>query len=298
MPSKSPSYYGAFFWLSVAAFIVPLFVAVRAFQAAPEPYSKPVPAPDASGVDHAIWDYLLKAYVENGLVDYDGMKRDYLFKTYLGQLGAARPDALATDAERLALYCNAYNAFVVNGVIIHDIRDSVMNYRRGIRGFFDIKEHILAGETMSLNYLEHQTIRPKFQEPRVHMALVCAAKSCPALRPEAYIGGNLERQLEDQARSFANDPAYVRFNADKNKIELSAILKWYGEDFDAAGGYLSFLASRVSDESLRAALEQAEAGAVKTDFDKYDWSLNAQETSAAPAGAGAAGFGSGSVPNE
>jgi Protein of unknown function, DUF547 len=299
MQKTALSYHGAFFWLSLAAFAVPVLVAVRAFQAAPQPFTKPTPQPDASKVDHALWDYLLKAYVEDGLVDYEGMKRDYLFRTYLRQLGAAEPDALATDAERLALLCNAYNAFVINGVIVHEITDSVKGYRRGLRDFFDLKEHIFAGEHVSLNDIEHKTIRKKFSEPRIHVALVCAAKSCPPLRAEAYSGENLERQLEDQARLFANEAMYVAYDAEANKLKLSPILKWYGGDFGGPAGYLAFLAARVEDQALKAAIEQAESGSIKVRFNDYDWSLNAREGGAAPRQqTGGGEFGSGSIPNE
>ncbi len=299
MTTKAPKYYGAFFWLSLAAFVVPLVVAARAFQAAPQPHTKPAPNPDVSGVDHALWDHLLKTYEENGLVDYEGLKRDYLFRTYLKQLGAANPDALADDNERLALYCNAYNAFVINGVIIHNIKDTVDGYRSGLRGFFDLKEHILGGETMSLNRLEHKIIRVQFKEPRIHMALVCAAVSCPSIRPEAYSGVNLERQLADQASAFANDTKYVRYDAESDRIQLSPILKWYGDDFDVVGGYLKFLAERTEDAALKAALEKADAGSIKVKFMDYDWSLNAKRGgTASGATGGNAEFGSGSIPNE
>ena len=297
MPTKKRSYYGLFFWLSLAAFAVPVFVGVQAFQEAPKPYTQPTPEADAAGVDHALWDYLLKTYVENGLVDYDGLKRNHLFKDYLRQLGAARPETLATDDERLALYCNAYNAFTINGVIAHDIADSVKSYRQGLRGFWGIKEHILAGETVSLDKIEHKMIRPVFEEPRIHMALVCAAKSCPAIRPEAYTGENVRKQLEDQARLFANDTQHMSFDEASGKIHLSAILKWYGGDFDGVGGYLPFLAERVEDATLRAALGRAIAGELEVAFNKYDWALNTQGAGKKPASGGGE-FGSGSVPNE
>ena len=77
--NKGNQYYGGFFWVAVISFIVPLVVAFKAFNDI-KPTTKPTPAPDVSGVDHAVWDYLLKSYVSNGLVDYDGMKKDYLFR--------------------------------------------------------------------------------------------------------------------------------------------------------------------------------------------------------------------------
>ena len=189
-------YYGGFFWVALVSFTVPFFVGWKAFQNI-QPTQKPTPQVDVSGVDHAVWDYLLKAYVSNGLVDYDGMKKDYLFKEYLRELGSCNPDQLQTREEKLALLCNAYNAFVINGVVSHKINDKVTNFSIGDTGFSGLKEHILAGDTVSLDYIEHTMIRPVFREPRIHVALVCAARSCPAIRPEAYVGSRVLEQLED-----------------------------------------------------------------------------------------------------
>ncbi len=275
MDQKSKSYYGPFFWLAVVSFIVPLFVAHAAFQNG-YPTTKPVPQVDASGVDHALWDYLLKTYVENGLVDYDGMGRDYLFRTYLNQLGQAQPDKLGTEAERLALLCNAYNAFVIDGVISHGIDDSVMSFKQDGKEFFDIPEHIFANRTVSLNNIEHKMIREKYHEPRIHVALVCAARSCPAIRREAYVGPRIAAQLEDQSYVFANNRTYVDFDPTFSQLRLSPILNWYGEDWDAVGGYLPWLVERIEDTHLRNAVSQAIKGEVEVVFADYNWSLNSQ----------------------
>lgn len=294
-------YYGGFFWLAAVSLIVPLFVGFRAFEKV-QPTTRPVPQPDVSGVCHQIWDYLLKNYVENGLVDYHGMKKDYLFAEYLQELGGAKPELLPTDDHRLALMCNAYNAFVINGVITHKIPPNVNEFSAGERGFFDIPEHIFAGRTISLNELEHEMIRPVFKEPRIHVALVCAAKSCPAIRPEAYWGESIEDQLQDQSELFANNKKYVRFNEQTKELELSPILKWYGEDWDEKypqGGPLQWLKALVKSDELGSKLDQAIAGDIKTVHLKYDWSLNSQSDPGASSGGGkTSGFGSGSVPDE
>jgi len=204
--AKGSKYYGAYFWVAVASFVVPLFVGWKAFEKL-APTSKPEVKLDASGVDHEVWDYLLKNYVEDGLVDYGGMKKDFLFHDYVRQIGRCKPDALSTKEEKLALHCNAYNALVINGVITHKIEKSVQEFTGG--DFFGVQEHIFAGKTISLNHLENELIRPVFHEPRIHVALVCAAKSCPALRPEAYRGDTVLEQLADQSRLFANNSTYV-----------------------------------------------------------------------------------------
>ncbi len=332
------TYYGGFFWVAAVSFVVPLFVAVFAFRDL-QPAYRPEPNPDVSGVDNKLFDHLLRLYVENGQIDYEGLSRDYLFSEYLRELAAATPEALQTDDDKLALLCNAYNAFVINGVITHKIHRNernVLSYTPGnaaerieeleqriesarqestpdetaikeltdriasIRaesGFFDLTEHVFAGETVSLNHLEHEVIRPTFEEPRVHVALVCAAKSCPSIRPEAYVGDRLESQLEDQARLFANSEDHVRYSATENRVELNPILDWYSEDWDPAGGYLEWLTERVPSDELREKLLAADRAEIPVVFNKYDWSLNSQSDGIATGGGGA-GFGSGSVPNE
>ena len=244
MSQQESGYYGKFFWLSVTSFIVPLFVAYAALDKV-KPTTKPTPKPDVSGVDHNLWDYLLRTYVENGLVDYDGISKDYLFTTYLKQIAGAQPEQLATREDKLALHCNAYNALVIQGVINHKIHrneKNVLNFLpkdaadevhklnqqierlkmrpqsdpaeierltrkvdklRADSQFFQLKEHVFANNTISLDSLEQEIIRPVFNEPRIHVALVCAARSCPAIRAAAYTGDRIEKQLQDQAQLFA-----------------------------------------------------------------------------------------------
>lgn len=337
MSASGKNYYGGFFWIAVVSFVVPVFVAFKGLNLV-RPTTKPTPNPDVSGVDHNLWDYLLRSYVENGLVDYDGLERDYLFQTYLNQIASCNPEALQTDAEKLALHCNAYNALVMHGVINHKIHRNEKNVLafvpapidakiaelesqleklgsnsdsqdseklqkeikrlQAAANFFGLQEHIFASQTISLDQLEHEMIRPVFSEPRVHVALVCAAKSCPAIRPEAYVGDRLEEQLQDQAILFANDTRYVSYDSIANKVQLSPILNWYGVDWDRTGGYLAWLEELVDDKILREKLGVADAGDVRVAFNSYDWTLNSTASSTHSDSAKGGGFGSGSVPNE
>lgn len=297
--SRKANYYGPFFWLTLISFVVPVIVAAKAFQEV-RVTTRPIPSQDASGVDHNLWDYLLKSYVDEGLVDYDGLSRDYLFRTYLRQLSEAEPQNLTTSADQLALLCNAYNAFVIDGVIRHKITDSVMNYQAGEEGFFDIREHLFANRTVSLNQIEHDLIRKRFREPRVHVALVCAARDCPVIRREAYTGRRLAAQLQDQSTVFANTSKYIRYDEATNTLHLSPLLDWYGDDWNVVGGYLGWLAKLIEDDNLKQRVVQTRDGSVNVAFLDYDWSLNGQEASAlsSETEAPAASFGSGTVPNQ
>ncbi len=300
MSTKKPSYYGPFFWVAAISFVVPLVVAFKGLQPIPVT-TKPTPHPDVSGVDHALWDYLLKTYVENGLVDYEGIARDYLFRTYLRELAEAEPDKLATSDARLALLVNAYNAFVVEGVISHKIRHSVTDYQRDSKGFFDVEEHIFNSRTVSLNTIEHEFIRKPFKDPRIHVALVCAARSCPSIRPEAYVGKRLNRQLDDQSNLFANDPKYVTADANGDRLRLSSLLDWYVDDWDESGGYLVWLEARVISPAIKKTIARARRGETEITFMTYDWRLNSQastDKSDPTTPKQNANFGSGSIPND
>lgn len=314
--SNGTKYYGGFFWVAAVSFIVPLFVGWHAFQNL-QPATKPTPSLDKSGVDHNAWNYLLNNYVANGLVDYDGMKKDYLFHEYMRQLGTCDPQLLDTDDERLALACNAYNAFVINGVISHKVDNSVMLV--GVEdkdsdeetpdaensadkpkepGFFDFKEHVFAGQTISLNKLEHEMIRPTFKEPRVHVALVCGAKGCPSIRPQAYNGQCVRDQLQDQSTLFVNDPKHVMYDPATNELKLNSILSWYGVDFNERypnGGYLAWINKLATDQTIKDAAIKAINKEVSVSFLDYDWALNTQ---ARGKSGKVGGFGSGSSPDE
>ena len=198
--------------------------------------------------------------------------------------------------------CNAYNAFVINGVVSHKTPPRVNEFAIDGVDFFNLKEHIFAGRTISLDELENQMIRPTFKDPRVHVALVCAAKSCPAIRAEAYTGEQVQKQLQDQSELFSNDPRYVNFDQASNKLELSPILNWYGSDWNDKfpnGGYLRWIAELVRSSELKSKLEEAIVGDIDVTFPEYDWTLNSQsDPKGKSSGKSAASFGSGSIPDE
>lgn len=123
---------------------------------------------------------------------------------------------------------------------------------------------------LTLDEVEHDILRPRFQDPRVHFAINCAAKSCPPLYPEAFVGDRLDAQLDDATRSFINDPNQYRIEGDT--LVVSRIFKWFGEDFK--DGPLAFFLE-YADAPLKEQLE-ARREALTVDYLDYDWSLNSQ----------------------
>ncbi len=214
----------------------------------------------------------MNEYVDDaGYVDYAGLaERQSDLNGYLASLGSAPFDAMGRD-EKLALLINAYNAFTLRLILDYYPLDSIRDIASGDR--WDAERFKIAGTTYSLNQIEHEQIRPKFREPRIHFALVCAAVGCPKLRNEAFTGERLEEQLEDQTRYVHSHDRWFRFDAASNAVDLTQLYDWYGGDFKQEAGSVLQFASRYSPE-LKAALD---AGAKpKVRWLDYDWSLNAR----------------------
>jgi hypothetical protein len=225
--------------------------------------------------DHSAFDALLRAHVAQGLVDYDAFAKDPSFARYLDALSRAKVDALP-EPERLAFWINAYNAYTIQLVNAHRERESIRNINKVLGlGKGPWKEPIVraGGQTLTLDQVEHEIVRKRFREPRIHFALVCAARGCPPLRPEAYTGARLEAQLDEQARAFlARSPERNRVDVAARTVHLSPILDWYREDFGgtkaAVGRYVAaYLPAGPAKELLL-------AGDFTLAYTDYDWSLN------------------------
>jgi Protein of unknown function, DUF547 len=232
--------------------------------------AKPTTA-DAKAIDHTTWDRLLKKYVnDKGFVDYAGFKKDEAaLGSYLEVLSknAPNPKTWSTN-EQLAYWINAYNAYTIQLILNHYPVASIKDIGSTIKIPFvstgwDIKFIRIGGKKLDLNNIEHGIIRKQFSEARIHFALVCAAKSCPKLRNEAYTSERLNTQLDDQARDFLNDSN--KNNITTTKASLSKILSWYSGDFTKSMPITDWLnkyaKTKVTDKTT-------------IDYLDYNWELN------------------------
>jgi len=225
----------------------------------------PVKVASASGHDE--FDAVLRAYVNDGVVDYASIEKEGRFFRYIDFLGSANPDEFAASAERLAFWINAYNALAIKGVLEGGSPSSLF----GRIGYFKLSKHLLAGRDLSLYDLEHDIIIP-FEEPRVHFAIVCASQSCPKLRSEAYVASRLDEQLNESARAFINDVGRNRFEIGAKKAKVSKIFDWFEEDFVRQSGSVQrFLSNYLDDKEIA---EQLSREAFRIEYQRYDWGLN------------------------
>ena len=199
------------------------------------------------------------------------------------------------DQTRIAFWLNAYNGLTLKTIINnYPIKSSFLKSRiypknsiRQISGVWDKITHKVMGKDMTLSHIEHKILRAKFEEPRIHMAMVCAAISCPHLRNEPYDGTRLDAQLDDQSNRFLSSRLKLKITRMDKVIHLSPIFKWFTQDFlsqyvpkQAIGKHskenqavLHFIAGYLNEPFQKFLM----AGDYKLKYLDYDWSLNEQK---------------------
>jgi hypothetical protein len=150
----------------------------------------------------------------------------------------------------MAFLINAYNAFTVELVLasypaLKSIKDLARSCsRRGRKTFFS-----LLGAAASPRLDRTRAAAPLYLDPRVHAALELRARSAAprcAARPSSR--RPLEAQLEDGMQRFLADRTRNRVR--DGRLEVSAIFKWYRDDFERGTARLQ-RASRTSSRALR-----------------------------------------------
>jgi hypothetical protein len=220
---------------------------------------------------HEIFDRLLREHVSaTGIVDYKGLILDSIpLNRYLDLLSNNPPDEKKwSKVQQMAYWINAYNAFTIKLVIDHYPVKSIKDIGDKIQIPFvntpwDIKFIKQGNRIVDLNFIEHGKLR-KQDDPRIHMAIVCASKSCPVLLNEAYRPESLDLQLTKQVQRFLADPVRNKITADQ--LRVSMIFSWYKSDFSRNAGSVRQFINRYAGIAIK-----PEA---KITYLKYDWSLN------------------------
>ncbi len=204
---------------------------------------------------------LLRQYVHAGQVDYAGLKKNEdELDAVLRRLASVQPEEFDrfSRKEKLAFLINAYNAYAIRTILDHYPVSSIRKIGLIPGEAFRSSFVPLFGKKLSLNDIED--LLREMREPRIHFAIVCASRSCPELRAEAYRAAVLDRQLDQAARGFLHDRKKNRVEG--STLRLSSIFKWYRDDFTRGAGSLEAFVARYGLRGER------------IEFLDYDWSLN------------------------
>uniref|UniRef100_A0A7S4DQC3 DUF547 domain-containing protein n=1 Tax=Lotharella globosa TaxID=91324 RepID=A0A7S4DQC3_9EUKA len=217
------------------------------------------------------------------------------------QLQKCDPSILSRE-ERMAFFINIYNTLIVHAMVV---RGPPKDFAARLLFYGEIK-YVIGGEKYSCDDIENGVLRGNraspasvgeilpFMKPkgpfkdgdgrikqvinppdaRIHFALNCGAKSCPAIK--VYTPAALLPGLQAAAEAFCSDPANVDFDQDTSTLKLSKIFQWYRGDFGSDEQLQGLLKEAVvgeRGEELGRFFDSA-GGKVNYEFVPYDWDLN------------------------
>ena len=246
--------------------------------------------------DYAV---VLKNYVDDeGMVNYKKLKTEaQMLESFIAAMGKLDPNSYSKWNERrkITFWLNAYNAFTLKAIVDnYPIKPGFFrsmyypkNSIRQISGVWDKITFKVMGKDYTLEHIEHKILRKKFDEPRIHMAMVCAAMGCPPLLNKPYIGQRLNEQLDGQTRRFLANSAKFKIDREVGVVYLSSIFKWFKGDFvnkyapekniSGHGKKVSAVLNFVAHYLEKTDREYILVGGFKVKYLKYDWSLNEQK---------------------
>jgi Protein of unknown function, DUF547 len=202
--------------------------------------------------DHSLLDHVLKEYTKEGYVDYQRLKTEpQLLNKYLNRLAVTGRKEMESFSkkEQMAFWINAYNAitlktvidsYPINGRVAYLPADSIEQ----VPGALNRKKTLVAGRNLTLETIENKLLKDGFKDERLHFAISRAALGAPRLQPFAYSGELLDDQLKIAVRDFINDPYRTFICQSCNRIQMSKIFDWHGEDFQAKWGNSAMLNKR------------------------------------------------------
>jgi len=254
-----------------------------------------LPTQAAIDLNHTLFSEDLKEYVEKDLVHYKKWKQhserlDQYLKS-LADITQDQYEKLSVE-DKKALWINAYNAFTVKVVLDHYPINGTESYYpknsfRQIPDAWDEYYFVVAGRRVNLNEIEHNISR-RLHDPRIHFAVVCAAKGCAKMNREAYVGTSLDTALDAQTQKFILDRQNVDFDHKEKVVRVSKLFSWFPLDFLNAVGFktvpfpppkddevvLRYIVSRSPKEVQERFKTDEDYRAYKVVYKDYDWALN------------------------
>jgi hypothetical protein len=207
---------------------------------------------------------LQKHVDEKGNVDYKTLKKEEAtLDTYLTYLEKANTTSFSSANAEKAFWINAYNAYTLKIILSNYPLKSITKIKEKGKTAWKIPFVKVGGKTYTLDHVEHEILRKKFKDPRIHVGVNCASGSCPKLANFAFTAENIDAALEKLMKAFINDP--TRNKLKKNSVQISEIFNWFKGDFTADGSVIDYINKYANSKVNKKA---------KIKYLPYDWNLN------------------------
>jgi Protein of unknown function, DUF547 len=203
------------------------------------------------------------------------------------QLHGVAPERIEGDPARIAFWVNLYNALILHCLCLRPVRGSLLRHLRT----FDKIAYQVGSRDYPLNLIENGLLRRNRRQPyrlrrpmrgsdprlalapsrldqRIHFALNCGARSCPAIR--SYEPETLDDQLELSTRTYLEAESAVDPKA--CRITLPRLMRLYKRDFGTREEQLAFAARHVP--AIADCLER-DGARPRVAYGRFDWTVAA-----------------------
>lgn len=208
-------------------------------------------------------DAFLKENVSEGKVAYSKIHQNQEALDHILKMAENILISIDDENQYQAFLINAYNLLVIKGIVANYPINSPLD----IVGFFDKTTYRLSGKNMTLNHIEHELLRARFNDAHFHFVLVCGALGCPPLINQVYLPTTLNAQL-DQQTTLALNGSFLKIDRKKKHIKVSQIMNWYKADFTINGMSEIDFINKFRTEKLNTNF--------KISYYPYNWKLNEQ----------------------
>lgn len=232
-------------------------------------------------------------------VNYSSLVHSKDFTQYLESARKLRyfDPLLLTDEERKAFFLNVYNSLMIHAIAVMS-KPRTMFERIQL---YNTAAYDIGGRSYSLNMIEHGVLRanrpgsgPFAQvpfagsdarkmcalpvvDPRIHFALNCGARSCPAVR--FYEAKTIDSALDSATHVYLQD---MGVDPATRTVTLSKIMLWYQADFSDDGSLDSLLhwtmpyldAEKRQNLTKLLDSKRQEKASFKVVYADYDWTIN------------------------
>jgi hypothetical protein len=208
---------------------------------------------------------LLQTHVDSkGFVDYKSLKQDEgKLNSYLSYLEKTTPEKSWSANKEKAFWINVYNAYTLKIILDNYPLKSITKISNKGKTAWKTPFVKVGGKTYTLDHVEHEILRKKFKDPRIHVGVNCASGSCPKLGNLAFTENNVDGELERLMKEFINDASRNKLSV--KKVEISEIFNWFKGDFTADGSVIDYINKYAETPVNKKA---------KIKYLTYDWSLN------------------------
>lgn len=186
--------------------------------------------------DYKTIEPFFKKYVDkNGSIDYALLKKNSAaLNEVLTFLTQSAPLDTWHRNEKLAYWLNVYNLQMLKIITEYYPFENMLALHNG--KLWQVKCVTVGAKTYCLDEIEHDIIRKKLKEPRIHFAFFTGAVSSPILLNEPFTPANMNPHFEMLTKRYVTSK---NNEISESKIVISPIFKWYESDFKDIIGFIN-----------------------------------------------------------